>query len=1537
MTLKIKNANIHNLKDFSVEIPHDKFVCITGVSGSGKSSLVNDIIEKEANRRFFESFSVYSRQYLAKTGEADAEVSGIRPVISIRQKTITGDLRSTAGTLSGISDFLRLLFARCGKSPDPDVRLSRGMFSFNNPVGQCEYCKGLGEEEYIDEKLLIADENKTLRDRALNITLKDGYTIYSQVTIDVLDQVCRSEGFSVDVQLKDLTSEQRNVLFYGSNKIKIPFGKHTLESRMKWSGITAKPRDEGYYKGIIPIMTDILKRDRNSNILRFVASKTCPHCLGSGLKHESLNVTFNGRNFPYYTGRTLEQLSGLFGNISANDDVQKEITSSILAKCGVLKDLGLGYLTPDRRSNTLSGGESQRLRISAVLDAEMSGVMYIFDEPSIGLHGTDNLKLINIFRKLADRGNTVIIVEHDKETILASDHLVDIGPGAGYNGGKLIYSGRTSDFNTEESSTFRELNSKISFKEPSNDKAEYLSFTGVRHNNLKNIDVDFKLNSLNVVTGVSGSGKSSLVNEVVGSYFSFNSKDRFNTVSAHKFKNVVEIDAKQPGKNSRSNAATYTGIFDDIRNLFAKQPDSFSASSFSFNTGSGRCEECLGRGETEITMHFLDNIRITCGTCGGKRFHDDVLSIRYKGKNIYEVLEMEISEACKFFSGETSIFNKLDILQRLGLGYLKLGQPTSTLSGGEAKRLKLSAYLDPKAIGNLILLDEPTTGLSMSDTKVLLKNLDDICRLGNTVIAIEHDAYFISQSEHVVDLGPGAGDEGGEVMYQGPVKDILRCEKSRTAKIFYLSSQKEVSKPQIPDKIILEDVTTNGLKNIDLSINKNKITLIKGGEGSGKSSLCVDTLFNEADNLYLSSLSAYARQFIGSSRKGEFRAIRNLSPAISLSQERNREDKITFAQVSGLYELFRLLYSRFSEADCELPEHQKNNSLFSFMHISGACANCSGRGVVDEVDIAKVADMNLSLEEGALNGNKPGKFFSDLKGQYMASLYTVMDKYGIKKGLKLNEYGEKEFNIIFYGTGTEEYDVKWEFERSGRTGEHSFKTVWKGFSNLIKEDYLKNLHNLKKKNFDGLLSGRQCPACGGKRLNETALSYKIKDKSLSDLTTLDIKAQITFFELLYIENGKSLTDRILKKLYRLKKFNLDYINVDRSYNSLSSGEKQRLRLAMLAEEELTGILYILDEPAAGLYYKEEFLISDALSELKEQGNTVIIADPKERFVSSADDIIELENGKVTYSGKPENYRPGEKTDAYKFPEGARKFYVKGAHLYNLKNIDAEFAYNTLNVVHGPCGSGKSTLVFKVLAESLQNGLTGCMSIEADFSGIIVAEDHYSSVTVGSYFELNKYIADKLASFNKVKKSVFDSSNSYCPVCQGSGYIKGNLDFLRETDKVCPVCKGRKYNPEILEYKFSGHNIDDLMRMRISELSGLIKHKRISELEEYIMHFGLKNITPDRKFNTMSVWERKRLVVIKRLLQNPSGNLIVIDEPAAGLDISDLGKLLKAFERLICDNTLVITEHDRDLISCAGNSVELGHGSGDEGGYIVETN
>ena len=441
--ITVKNAREHNLKSINIQIPHYQITCFTGISGSGKSSLVYDIIYRESQRRYLESFSSYARQFFGRITHPEVEsITGLMPAISVDQKTINRNPRSTMGTLSELYDMLRLLYARFGQqsTEHPDIKLSRSLFSFNTPEGACPVCKGLGVEDMIDPGLLIADPDKSLREGALKITTPSGYTIYSQVTIDVLDKVCRSEGFNVDIPWKDLTPHQQNIVLNGSDKITIPYGKHTLESRMKWKGITAKPREEGVYKGILPVMENILRVDRNPNILRFARTIPCRKCNGQRLNETALSVTFNEKTIGQMSAMTIKDLTKEFSNTAkaTKDQALHSLSSEIVKRTSMLEELGLGYLTLNRNSSTLSGGEAQRIRLSTQVTNGLRGIMYVLDEPSAGLHPYDNERLINILRQLRDNGNTILVVEHDAATMLSADRLVDIGPGAGRKGGSIL-------------------------------------------------------------------------------------------------------------------------------------------------------------------------------------------------------------------------------------------------------------------------------------------------------------------------------------------------------------------------------------------------------------------------------------------------------------------------------------------------------------------------------------------------------------------------------------------------------------------------------------------------------------------------------------------------------------------------------------------------------------------------------------------------------------------------------------------------------------------------------------------------------------------------------------------------------------------------------------------------------------------------------------------------------------------------------------------------------------------------------------------
>ncbi|WP_435262363.1 hypothetical protein [Tenacibaculum sp. nBUS_03] len=766
----IKGARTNNLKNISLRIPHNKFIVVSGVSGSGKSSLISEIIAKEGQRRYFETLPSFARKFLGKLNRPDVdEIEGLSPVIFIGQQTAGIHARSTVGTMSDIYDLLRLLFARTGTVSE-NILLSRALFSFNSEVGKCKRCNGIGKEEQIDLNSLIIFPEKSIREGALAPTLPNGYIMYSQVTIEVLNKVCNAEGFNVDVPWNKLTKKQQNVILYGSTKIKVPFGKHSLESRLKWTGIKAKPREEGYFKGMIPIMSDILKRDRNANILKYVHAVTCDDCSGNRLNKKALNVRVHGKSIAEIVTLELTELKSWIRTNSWRD-VAIEIVNKIESQVNLLEDLGLGHLTIDRSSFSLRSSEIQRIRIANQILTPLSSVLYIFDEPSISLHKHENQRLIYHFKELVKKGNTVIVVEHNLDTITNADHIIDIGPKAGINGGNLVFNGPFEEFikqnNLKEiSPTYRAIN-KVCLKEvlKKETKNGFIHLVGCHERNLKYIDVKFLLGKLNVVSGKSGTGKASLVKETLIKVIEEklgNKTPKLPKLESYKsidtIDKLVYIDHTPIGKTPRSNPATYIGLSDHIRDIYAKQPESkllgFTKSRFSFNNKGGRCEVCQGAGKTQIGMHFLGTIDLICGSCNGDRFNKETLQVTYNGLSIADIYKLSVNDAIKFFEGHKKIIQGLFTLQEIGLGYLTLGQSSTTLSGGEAQRIKIANQLQKKDTGNtLYAIIEPSIGLHQDDIESLLNLFKTIQSKGNTIVCVEQNQTIISACEWHIELG----------------------------------------------------------------------------------------------------------------------------------------------------------------------------------------------------------------------------------------------------------------------------------------------------------------------------------------------------------------------------------------------------------------------------------------------------------------------------------------------------------------------------------------------------------------------------------------------------------------------------------------------------------------------------------------------------------------------------------------------------------------------------------------------------------------
>ena len=926
----IKGARENNLKNIDVEIPRDKLVVITGLSGSGKSSLAFDTIYAEGQRRYVESLSSYARMFLGQMDKPDVDyIDGLSPAISIDQKTTSKNPRSTVGTVTEIYDYLRLLWARvgvphcpkCGREikqqsidqivdqimalPEgtriqilaPVVRARKGehvkiledakksgyvraridgilyelseeikleknkkhnieivvdrlvikpdilrrltdsaetalalagglmlvdlvgedrqisfsqnyacedcgisieelaprLFSFNNPYGACPTCTGLGVQLLVDPQLIMPNPNLSILDGAICAS-GWGNVKGDSISRMYFEALARRYHFKLTEPIKDIPKEAIDAILYGTKgeKLQLHYEKN--------EGFGVIQREfEGIVNNLERRYKETQSQSMRADIEECMAEIPCPDCGGRRLKKSALAVTVGGLSIAEFTDlsviKALEFINGL--KLTGNDAIIAErIIKEIKARLGFLQSVGLGYLTLSRAAASLSGGESQRIRLATQIGSSLMGVLYILDEPSIGLHQRDNDKLLATLKNLRDLGNTLIVVEHDEDTMRAADYVIDIGPGAGVNGGNVVAAGSIEDICAcPESITGQYLSGKRFIPVPETRRegsGKSLVIRGAEENNLKNIDVEIPLGKLICVTGVSGSGKSSLINEIL-----------YKTLAAEKNRaktrpgkcagiegleyvdKVIALDQSPIGRTPRSNPATYTGVFNDIRDLYASTRDAklrgYTQGRFSFNTKGGRCEACCGDGLIKIEMHFLPDVFVPCDVCHGKRYNRETLEVKYKGKSIADVLDMTIDEACVFFENLPKICRKIETLKDVGLGYVKLGQSSTTLSGGEAQRVKLATELSKRSTGSTVyVLDEPTTGLHVADVHKLINILDRLVEAGNTVVVIEHNLDVIKVADHIIDLGPEGGDEGGELVFAGTPEDCAKCERSYT-------------------------------------------------------------------------------------------------------------------------------------------------------------------------------------------------------------------------------------------------------------------------------------------------------------------------------------------------------------------------------------------------------------------------------------------------------------------------------------------------------------------------------------------------------------------------------------------------------------------------------------------------------------------------------------------------------------------------------------------------------------------------------------
>jgi len=1482
-SIRIKGARQHNLKNLDLEIPLNRITVVTGVSGSGKSSLAFDTLYAEGQRRYVETFSPYARQFMDRMDRPRVEkIEGIPPAIAIDRKDPVRTSRSTVGTMTELTDYVKLLYARLGQlhcrscekpvtpetpahiwrllekvpagspvaitfpcrldaiPPDqvrkslmqmgfdrlfmgnrivqledwrPDRRRKQipvlvdrlmlrpedrervmdslelgfrfgggrldvwippkqhhafsnrlecprcrieysqplpNLFSFNSPVGACDTCRGFGRTIGIDMDLVIPDHSRSLKEGAVKPfgTADNGRMEYA----DLMD-FCRRRKIPTNIPFADLKPAHKKAIIQGTSTY------YGIEGLFRWL-------ESRTYK--MPVRV-FLARYRSYDI--------CADCRGTRFKAETLQYRIGGENIARVYARNVDQAYRFFNKIpvSSQDEASRLVLEEIRSRLNYLRDVGLGYLTLDRQSRTLSGGEVQRVALASALGSSLVNTLYVLDEPSIGLHPRDNHRLIRILKGLRNLSNTVVVVEHDPEIIRESDYLLDLGPRAGEQGGQIMYFGPTAKVNGSLTGQYlkgrRQIQSAGRRRRPAKDG--WLTIEGASENNLKNIDVRIPLGLFVCLTGVSGSGKSTLAEEILyravrrglgnpegrpGNHRSISGIDQL--------KDIVLVDQRSIGRTPRANALTYTKALDPIRRLLAGTPAAqakkFGPGRFSFNVAGGRCEACKGDGFEKVEMQFLSDVYITCSECKGSRFKPDVLEISYRGRSIHDILTMTVDQALGFFENHPKIVNPLQALADVGLGYIRLGQPINTMSGGEAQRLKLSRYVGDgrgHASRKLFIFDEPTTGLHFDDIGKLLGTLQRLVDSGNTVLVIEHNMDVVKTADWVIDLGPEGGDGGGRIVAAGPPAEIAQKNKSHTGRFLkaYLKKTGRLKRPggvaeetasfnnsTMPDVIGLRGAREHNLKDIDLTVPHNQMVVLTGVSGSGKSTLAFDILFAEGQRRYLESLAPYVRQYMKILERPEVDLVTGLAPTVAIEQRTSYASRrSTVATLTEIYHYLRLLYSKLGVQHCpgcgRRMQAQNRETIVAQIRRryprkaarvlapkvfgrKGFHKEVIARALKKGFKEARIDRKITVLQEGMALSRYHEHNIDLVVGRLPAKNLAAMIDAALNEGdgglVILDRRGNEEVFSVHgicpaCGIGLESLDPR----LFSFNSEQGACAACSGLGTVGEPDAA-----------DG--NGRQtCPRCGGSRLKSRALAVKVGNHSIWDLVQKpagDVYRTVKKLTFKSRDNpvAEPIKAELLTRLALLNQLGLSYLSLARSGDTLSGGEAQRIRLAAQLGSNLTGVCYILDEPTIGLHARDNRVLIDALKTLRDRGNTILVVEHDEESIRAADTIIDLgpgagqDGGRVVASGNLSQLKkaPLSVTGAL-FDGHAKKItsrlrpYRKSpavkimeAAANNLKNIDAGFPLGCLITVTGVSGSGKSSLLKETLYKGLRNRL-----------------------------------------------------------------------------------------------------------------------------------------------------------------------------------------------------------------------------------------
>ncbi len=1554
-------------------------------------------------------------------------------------------------------------------------------FSFNSPAGACEKCRGFGRIIGIDNGLVVPNQSLSLSEGAI----KPWTTTTFEEAQNELFYHARRRGISIYKPFEKLSQEEKEWIFNGD-----PTWKHWSDD--KWYGV------KRFFSWL---ETQAYKMHVRVLLSRYRGYTECPECRGSRLKPDSLswrvgslkladkvvkscgsnfkrfrpiNSTFSdailnslpGFNIHDLQTLPIEQLKVFFDELKLTEQEKQTcdlLLQEIRARLAYLTEVGLGYLTLDRQSRTLSGGEVQRINLTTALGTSLVNTLFVLDEPSIGLHPQDMDRVNSVMRKLRSAGNTLVVVEHDPQVMLAADRIIDMGPGPGTAGGRIVFDGTPEGIKEAKTLTGRYLAGSLKINRRKRKKVHpempALVVLGAAEHNLKNVDIRIPLHCIVCVAGVSGSGKSTLVQNILvpalkqalgvpteapGAYESL--------LGVENLDEVVFVDQSAIGKTTRSNPALFVGAFNTIRGLFAATLEAkkrgYDAGTFSFNSGKGRCPTCEGSGFEHVEMQFLSDVYLSCPDCGGTRYRPETLEIKIRRKgrelSIADVLDLTVAEALDIFADNRDIVRTLTPLAKVGLHYLRLGQAVPTLSGGEAQRLKLAKYLAEATTGDkkgrkLFVFDEPTTGLHFDDIAKLMNSLRELVDNGHSVLIVEHNLDVIDGSDWVIELGPGAGFKGGEELFAGtPDNFAIKSTPTGLALAAYRQNIKEkgigelfpiaatkTRKRKVSEEISVVNAREHNLKNLCLSVPRNKFTVVSGVSGSGKSTLAFDLIFNEGQRRYLESLNAFARSMVQPPSRPDVDAIYGIPPTVAIEQRTSRGgQKSTVATLTEIYHFLRLLYMKLGTQycpTCHVPVQPLSPaavlssiySKFRNQQVDFVAPLIHNRkGIYKDLAASMHAKgFREMIVDGERVSSRPFPQLDRFKEHNIGVVISTLEiapnrELEIERVMNVAlDYGNGTFDVLYAGSTTS-YSTKRSCPQCHRSFpamdprlfSYNSKLGWcpkcSGFgifSAALSEEE-KYDDDLKYEDGQAVV----CPKCEGTRLNEIARNVLWKDKPITEIAHMTVLEAKDYFSKLLrhltdkreVAIGKDAIKEILSRLDFLQEVGLSYLSLDRSAPTLSGGESQRIRLASQLGTNLQGVCYILDEPTIGLHPRDNRLLLAALGKLTAKGNSLLVVEHDEDTIRRAEHIIDIGPGAGLQGG--ELVVQGTVKDLENCPQSVTGKYLKeplphtgkakrqtfdtdpaailrDVQKNNLNIPVVRFPLNRLVVITGVSGSGKSTLAREVLLATLSEAVktkgsdfktTGCTEITGfeDVKRVLEVDQTPIGKTPRScpatYIGFYGLIRTLFASTNEAKargytpsRFSFNVEEGRCPECEGQGVKKIEMNFLPDVQVVCEHCNSMRFNEETLAVKWKDKNIGEVLKMNVDEAVEFFSTRQgIAHPLKLMQDVGLGYLTLGQPSPTLSGGESQRIKLVTELTKAKDSSPLsrrtqhtfyVLDEPTVGLHMADVDKLIKVLHRLTAaGNTVVVIEHNLDVIAEADWIIDLGPEGGDQGGQIV---